>query len=69
MVNLMDAAVRLYHKREREQVDRFFNAFEILQKTGKVVDFENTNADKVWTWACKRWRNFPKREYDLRVNK
>ena len=68
MTNLIDSAVRLYHKREREQIDRFFNAFEILQKSGKYQEFENTNADKIWSWACKRWKNFPSREYDLRID-
>lgn len=68
MPNLIDSAARLYHQREREQVDRFFNAFEVLQKTGKYQEFENTNADKIWSWACKRWKNFPHREYELRID-
>ena len=67
MTSLIDAAVRLYHKREREQIDRFFNAFDSLQKTGKYQDFENTNCDKIWSWSCKRWKNFPNREYELRI--
>ena len=63
----MDAAVRLYHKREREQIDRFFNALERYNKTGKYEHFENTNAEKIWFWAIKRWRYFPHREYEIRT--
>jgi hypothetical protein len=65
-VTLLDSAVRLYHKREREQIDRFFDSFDSFRKTGKHKPFENTNVDKIWTWAYKRWKNFPYREYELR---
>ena len=61
MSKLMEAAIRLYHKREKEQVDRFFDAFA----TG--LSFENTNADKIWTFGCKRWkRKFSDREFEIR---
>ena len=65
-MSFIDSAVKLYHKREREQIDRFFTAFKELKENGTYQSFENTNADKIWTWACHRWKEFPKREYDLR---
>ena len=67
MTKLMDAAVRLYHKREKEQNDRFFIAFGQIKLTGSFTDFENTNSDKIWSWAIKRWRGFPNREYEIRT--
>ena len=63
MSRLMDAAVRLYHQRERLQVERFLNAW------GTGESFENTNSTKIWFWACKRWKDFPYREYELREDK
>lgn len=67
-MNLKDSAVRLYHKKERDQIDKFFNAVQQLNNTGSFDNFENTNADKVWTWGCKRWKDFPYREFELRDN-
>jgi len=57
----MDAAVRLYHKREQEDVRNFLEAF----KTGNI--FENNNSTDIWFWSLNRWgRKFPDREYELR---
>jgi len=70
MTKLMDAAVRLYHKREKEQIDRFFNAFgayTVEQRWLDIMEFENTHCDKIWSWAIKRWRGFPNREYEIRT--
>lgn len=57
----MDATIRLYHKREKEQTQNFMTAF----KTGN--SFKNNNSIDIWFWALNRWgRKFPSREYDLR---
>jgi len=61
MSKLQDAAVRLHHKREREQINRFFNALDSGES------FENTNHGEIWVWACKRWpKTFPFRDCEIR---
>jgi hypothetical protein len=67
MTPLIDRAVYLLHKKERLQIDRFYIAWISLRENGEFEDFENTNFDKLWTWACKRWKHFPTRECEIRT--
>lgn len=57
----MEAAVRLFHIREKEQLER------LVKAVNSGEDFENTNADKIWHWGYKRWKKaFADKEFELR---
>lgn len=58
---LLDAAVRLYHKREREQFEMAMEFW--INRT----PFKNNNHGEIWTWGAKRWKRvWSDREYELR---
>lgn len=58
---LMDAAIRLFHKSERENKESMFRAID-----GDFKNHHELNL-KLWFWACKRWgKEFTYREYELR---
>lgn len=52
----MDAAIRLYHKKECDQILAVLN--------GEEADL--VGPDRLWFWSVNRWKDFIEREYELR---
>lgn len=50
MPSLLKSAIKLLHKKEREE---FFAMCEAL--SGHKIDWPETQSTKVWFWGLRRW--------------
>jgi len=65
---MLDAAIRLYHKREREGTKQWLEAMN-NPFNDKPYEYEQNNATKIWFWGLNRWGGaWSNREYELRSN-
>lgn len=67
MSKLLDAAVKLYHKRHRNHISNMFDAMKSGDYSVMSANFKDADFSALWKWACKRWPStFSVRECELR---
>lgn len=62
MNKMMLAAIRLYHKREKESIK------DLFESISDGIPRKYNNSHKIWFWGLNRWgREFSFAEYDVRT--